>query len=158
MWVGGQEASMWWDLSQRQPGGGGRQQCQELKPWKDAGFDKEEVLQNCREYIPARPHLHLLWSMLGSCAPCRWSEVLYKSLVLSVHDQLGQEIVLGHVRKDNSTCLSCSGLGSAEHVSADCFRESRFYTQCKYNPHGPGHTGGGRFLRAADSPGSDFTS
>ena len=56
-------------------------ECQELKPWKDAGFDKEEVLQNRREYIPARPHLHLLWSMLGSCAPCRWSEVLHESLV-----------------------------------------------------------------------------
>ena len=67
-------------------GGGGRQQGQELKPWKDAGFDKEEVLQDFRECIPARPHLHPLCSMLGSCASGRRSEVLHESLVFSVHD------------------------------------------------------------------------
>ena len=108
-------------------GGGGRQQCQELKPWKDARFDKEEVLQDCREYIPARPHLHLLapsWEVVLQAGGLRSSTSHWCSLCMT---QLGQEIVLGHVRKGNSTCVSCPGLGSAEHVSADCFSKSGFY-------------------------------
>lgn len=94
---------------------------------KDARFDKEEVLQDCREYIPAHPHLHLLapsWEVVLQAGGLRSSTSHWCSLCMT---QLGQEIVLGRVRKGNSTCVSCPGLGSAEHVSADCFSKSGFY-------------------------------